>query len=108
MAPFSPPTAISPSTFHLTFSKALRTYKKRTKIDILLDALAFVFQSCNTSAAALSVLKQQVQVQSWSDDEGLMTSLSPSVDSLYSISSCIEPGAGLVTTHRRLFNVCFT
>lgn len=98
MAPISLPMgSVGLPTFQLTFNKAMRAYKKRTKIDIHLDPLAFVFQSCNDSAAALSVLQQQAQVQSWSDNEGLMSSLRPSVDKLYLISSCIEPGVGLVT-----------
>ena len=91
---------ISLSDFHLRFSEAIRTYHKRTKNDLLFHPLASLFQSCNDSTVALSLLQRHAQVSRplapRISDEQLKSLLSPTLSGLYNISLNGDEGVGLV------------
>jgi len=93
------PSTIAPSNFQLTFSDALRTYKRRTREDLLLHPLAARLQMCNSPRAALSVLQDQAKPfgHSQSSEEGLTRWLGPTVNVLYSLSISVEEDIGLVS-----------
>ena len=73
----------------------MRTYSRRTKIDLVLHPLAAVFQSCNDPGVALSVF-QHAAHQPRIDDEGLKALLSSTLTGLYAISPSVKEGVGLV------------
>jgi hypothetical protein len=89
------------SSFQSTFSNALRTYKRRTKEDLLLLPLAARLQTCDSPVAVLSVLQEESQQSqafdpSRSGDEGWYKWLSPTVNVLFALSPSVEEGVGLV------------
>ena len=92
------PTASTSSNFRLIINNALDKYKKRTKSDLLAHPLAAQLQSCNSPRDILAVLQQQVQGldQSRSSDERWSRRLDPTVNVLYTLSSTLAAGAGLV------------
>ena len=93
------PTVSSPSSnFQLIINNALDKYKKRTKNDLLVHPLAAQLQLCNSPSAIRSVLQQQVQGfdQSRSSDERWSRWLDPTVNILYTLSSTVAAGVGLV------------
>ena len=91
------PTASS-SNFQLIINNALDKYKKRTKNDLLAHPLAAQLQSCDSPNAILAVLQQQVHGldQSRSGDERWSRWLDPTVNVLYTLSSTLAAGVGLV------------
>jgi hypothetical protein len=91
-------TASSSSTFQLIINSALDKYKKRTKNDLLAHPLATQLQLCNSPSAILDILQQQVQEldQSRSNDERWSRWLDPTVNILYTLSSTVAAGVGLV------------
>jgi hypothetical protein len=99
-SPMSPPfpPAMAASAFQSSFSYALRSYKKRTREDLLLHPLAARLQSCNSPGDALSVLQEQAQAfdQSPSGEERLTEWLGSTVNVLCSLSSSLGDGVGLV------------
>lgn len=101
------PPVIPPSKFQLTFSDALESYKTRTGKDLLLHPLAARLQSCNSSGAILSVLREQAQAidQSWNRDEKLAMWLSSTVDVIYALSSNLGESVGLVIIGACLFKL---
>ena len=80
------------ASFHSKLNNAMHAYKKRTKKDILLDPLVVVFQTCNDSDSAFSVLREQPQLESWNGNDELMTALRLTIQTLYAISLGIGPG----------------
>lgn len=95
----APPVPVTPpSSFQSTFTHALRAYKKRTREDLILHPLAARLQSCDSPNAILAVLQEQARAvdQSWSTDEKLAMWLDPIVNVLYSLSSSLGEGVGLV------------
>ena len=92
------PTASSSSNFQLIINNALDKYKKRTKNDLLAHPLAAQLQSCDSPNAILAVLQQQVHGldQSRSGDERWSRWLDPTVNVLYTLSSTLAAGVGLV------------
>ena len=96
------PTASSSSNhasnFQLIINNALDKYKKRTKHDLLAHPLAVQLQSCNIPSDILSVLQQQVQGldQALGSDERWSRWLEPTVNVLYTLSSTLAAGVGLV------------
>ena len=91
-------TSSSSSNFELIINNALDKYKKRTKNDLLAHPLAAQLQSCDSPAAILAILHQQVQGsdQSQSGDERWSRWLDPTINVLYALSSTLGAGVGLV------------
>ena len=92
-------TAVSSTNFQLVINDALRVYKKRTKKDLLSLPLASELQGCNSSAAILAILQQQVQglEPSRSSDDRRTKWLVPTVKVLYTFSATLEERVGLVS-----------
>jgi hypothetical protein len=90
--------AASSSKFQLIISNALDTYKERTKKDLLTHPLAARLQACDTPAAILAMLQEQVQGldQSQRGDERWSKWLDPTVNVLFAFSTTIEAGVSLV------------
>ncbi|KAI0268068.1 hypothetical protein BGY98DRAFT_1180498 [Russula aff. rugulosa BPL654] len=86
------------SNFQLVINNALDEYKKRTKKDLLAHPLVTDLQSCNTPSAILSVLQHQVQGldESQRSDDRWTRWLDPTVNVLFTLSSTLGEGVGLV------------
>jgi len=96
--PHTQPIASSSSNFGRLFNDALKSYKKQTKHDLLAHPLAAQLQACDSPAAILALLSQQVQElnQSRTRDERLSKWLDPTVNVLYAFSATLGEGVGLV------------
>lgn len=95
------PTASS-SNFNVIFEKALREYKKKTKQDITAHPLAVQFQACDSPAAILAILQDQVDQfnQSRSRDERLQRWLNPTINVLHAFTETLSEGVSLVNINR--------
>ena len=91
-------TASSSSSFRLIINNALEAHEKRTKKNILFHRLAEQLQTCDSPAAILLLLQQQVQEinSSQSGDERLTKWLDPTVKVLYAFTQVLGEGVGLV------------
>ena len=91
----------SSSNFQLIINNALDAYKKRTTKDLRAHPLAAQLQTCESPAAILAVLQQQVQGldQSWNTDERWIKWLDPTVNVLYAFSEILGAGVSLVCQH---------
>ena len=89
------------STFSLAFSHALRVYKERVKIDLLLHPLAVKLQLCDSPYAVISVLQEQAGAI----DQSLKKVLHPTVNAIYAFSSSLQ-GSGLVNIRACSFGTC--
>jgi hypothetical protein len=80
-------------------NNALKAYEKRTKQDLLAHPLASQLQACDSPAAILAVLQQQVQGldQSRNSDDRLTKWLDPTINVLYTLSATLGEGVGLVS-----------
>jgi len=96
--PHTQPIASSSSNFERLFNDALKSYKKRTNHDLLAHPLAAQLEACDSPAAILALLSQQVQElnQSRTRDERLSKWLDPTVNVLYAFSATLGEGVGLV------------
>ena len=94
----TPSTAASSSNFQLIIHNALKEYQKRTKNDLLLHPLAAQLQTCDSPAAILTILQQQVQgsSQSRSSDDRWTKWLDPTVNVLFALSATVGAGVSLV------------
>ena len=83
-------------------------YQKRTKKDLRTHPLAARIQTCNSPAAIVAVLHEQVQGldQSQSTDERWTKWLDLTVNVLQAFSSILEAGASLVCFNTYLFEFC--
>lgn len=93
------PTAIaSSSNFNVIFEKALKSYKTKTKQNIITHPLITQLQACNSPSDILTILQEQVQQfeQSRSGDERLWRWLNPTINVLYAFSATLGQGVGLV------------
>jgi hypothetical protein len=92
------PTATSSSDFQLIINNALDTYKKRTKKDLLAHPFAARLRTCDSPAAVLAVLQEQVQGldQTQRGDERWSKWLDPTVNVLFAFSETLRAGVGLV------------
>ena len=97
----SPMAMPGPSTFQSTFSHALRVYKERVKIDLLLHPLAVQLQLCDSSHAVISVLQEQAGAI----DQSLKKVLHPTVNAIYAFSSSLQ-GFGMVNICACSFGTC--
>jgi hypothetical protein len=88
----------SSSNFQLVFDAALKAYEKKTKSNLLTHPLAAQLQPCDSPTAILSVLQDLIQQfdRRRSSDERLTNWLTPTVNVLYSFSSTLGQGVGLV------------
>ena len=92
-------TASSSSlNFQLIINNALDKYTKRTGNDLLVHPLATQLQSCDSPSAILAVLQQQFQGpdQFRSGDDRWSRWLDPTIHVLYTLSSTVGAGVGLV------------
>ena len=94
----SNPTASPSSNFQLIINNALDTYKKRTKNDLLTHPLAAKLQTSKSPSQILAVLQEQVQGldQSHRSDERWTRWLDPTVNVLYTLSTTLGEGVGVV------------
>jgi hypothetical protein len=97
----SPMAMPGPSTFQSTISHALRVYKERVKIDLLLHPLAVQLQLCDSSHAVISVLQEQAGAI----DQSLKKVLHPTVNAIYAFSSSLQ-GFGMVYICACSFGTC--
>ncbi|KAF8262395.1 hypothetical protein EI94DRAFT_1704804 [Lactarius quietus] len=91
------PTAASLANFQSIFHASLKAYEKHTKKDLLAHPLAVQFHNCDTPAAILAVLQDQVQEfeQSRRLDERLTKWLDPTVNVLLAFSNALGEGVSL-------------
>jgi hypothetical protein len=94
-----PSTSTSRSNFASIFNAALEMYKRKTKEDLASHPLLPSLQSCDSPDAILAVLRQQIPAfsQSQSGDDALTKWVTPMVNVLYSFSSTLGGGVGLVS-----------
>ena len=92
------PTATSSSDFQLVINKALDTYKKRTKKDLLAHPFAARLRTCDSPAAILAILQEQVEGldQTQRGDERWSKWLDPTVNVLFAFSEALGAGVSLV------------
>jgi hypothetical protein len=97
-------TAASSNNFQQIFNNALKAYERRTKNDLLAHPLAAQLQACQSPAAVLAILHQQVQEldQSRSSDERWSKWLDPTVNVLFAFSAALGEGVGLVCLSMRI------
>ena len=78
----------------------MKAYEKRTKKDLLAHPLAAQLQTCDSPAAILAVLQQQLEVsgldQSQSGDDRWTKWLDPTVNVLFAFSATVGAGVSLV------------
>jgi hypothetical protein len=98
------PTPSSSSNLQAIFVASLKEYEKKTKQDLVTHPLMAQFQTCNSPADILTVLRAQVQQfeQSTSGDDKLTKWLSPTINVLYAFSSALGAGVGLVSSLRTI------
>jgi hypothetical protein len=94
-----PSTSTSHSNFVSIFNAALETYKRKTKKDLASHPLLPSLQSCESSEAVLTVLREQIPAfsQSQNGDDRLTKWVTPTVNVLYSFSATLGGGIGLVS-----------
>ena len=95
----------SSSNFQLIINNALDVYQKRTKKDPLLHPLASQLEACDSPAAILAALEQQVQGldQSRNSDDRWTKWLGPTVNILCTLSDTLGEGVGLVSFPTRAY-----
>ncbi|KAF8258094.1 hypothetical protein EI94DRAFT_1755724 [Lactarius quietus] len=91
-------TAADSSRFQAIFQAAVTSYQKQTKKDIHAHPLASQLQSCDSTAAILNILQDQVREfdKSRSGDERLTKWMGPTVNVLVAFSATVSGGVGLV------------
>ena len=110
-----PSASTSQSNFVSVFNAGFETYKRKTKKDLASHPLLPTLQSCDSPEAVLTVLREQIPAfnQSQNGEDGLTKWVTPTVNVLYSFSSTIGGGLGLVNItlfpHVRFgSNICFS
>jgi hypothetical protein len=96
----------SPSNFRTIFVAAIKVYEKKMKTDLLTHPLATQLQSCNSSSDILAVLHDKVNEfdQSRSHNKRLSNWLNPTINVLYTFSTTLGGGVGLVSSTGRLLS----
>ena len=91
-------TAEASSRFQAIFQAAFKSYQKQTKNDLLAHPLASQLQNCDSTAAILTILHDQVHEfdKSRSGDERFTKWLSPTVNVLCAFSATVSGGISLV------------
>ena len=97
MSHFHPTSAAS--SLQPVINNALEAYKKRTRNDLLTHPLFSQLEACNSPAAILAVLQQQVQGFGQSPDRNdrWVKWLYPTVNVIYTLSDSLGEGDGLVS-----------
>jgi hypothetical protein len=92
------PVPSASSNLRAIFVASLKEYEKKMKEDLLTHPLMAKLQTCNSPTDILAVLRTQIQKfeQSSSGDNKLTRWLNPTVNVLYSFSSALGAGVGLV------------
>ena len=95
----TPTVTASSLNFKAIFEKALKVYNKKTKQDLTAHPLSVQLEGCDSPAAILTILQDQVDQfkQSRSGDERLQRWLSPTINVLYAFSGTLGEGISLVT-----------
>ena len=98
-----PSTSTSYSNFVPIFNAALESYKRKTKKDLTSHPLLPTLQSCDSSEAILTVLREQIPAfnQSQNVDDGLTKWVTPTVNVLCAFSDTLGQGIGLVSIYSR-------
>ena len=93
-----PKPTVSNSNFNLIFEKALKEYKKKTKQPLTTHPLATQLDKCDSPAAILAILQDQVDQfnQSQSRDERLQRWLSPTINVLLAFTETLGAGISMV------------
>src|ERR1700744_2851425 len=106
-------SASSESPFQIIFQAELKSYQKQTKKDLLTHPLASQLQSCDSTAAILAILRDQVREfeKNSAGDERLTKWLGPTVNVLNAFSATVSGGVSLVSFYlsqckRRVSHVC--
>ena len=86
------------SNFRDIFSASIKEYEKTTKKDLLTHPLMAQLQACKSPAAIIELLRSQAEKveQTTSADDKLIKWLDPIVNVLFSSSSVISAGVGMV------------
>ncbi|KAN0133554.1 Ankyrin repeat-containing domain protein [Lactarius tabidus] len=94
----TPTTATPSSNFNVIFDKALKAYKVKTKQDLATHPLAKQLNLCDSPAAILTILQDQVRhfEKSRSGDERLRRWLGPTINVLYAFTETLGVGVGIV------------
>jgi hypothetical protein len=99
----TPPTALpatssSLANFQAVFHTSLKAYEKHTKQDLLAHPLVVRLHNCDSPAAILTILRDQVQEfeQSRILDQRLTKWLDPTVNVLLAFSEALGAGVSLV------------
>jgi hypothetical protein len=100
-----PSTSTSHSDFAFIFNAALEAYKRKTRKDLASHPLLPSLQSCDSSEAILTVLREQIPGfnESQNGDDGLTKWVTPTVNVLYSLSGALGGIVGLVNI--RMFSL---
>ena len=93
-----PATTASTSNFNVIFEKALKAYKNKTRQRLTTHPLATQLDKCDSPAAILAILQDQVDQfnQSRSSDERLRRWLSPTINVLLAFTETLGEGISLV------------
>src|SRR5713101_7857937 len=89
----------SSSNFQFIFNASLQAYDNKTKNKLLDHPLATQLQSCDSPNAVLSILQDLIQQfdQRRTSDARSKNWLNPTVNVLYTFSSILGEGVGLVS-----------
>jgi hypothetical protein len=96
----TPPMATSSSNYQSIFDNALESYKKRTGKDLASDPILRRLETCHSPDDVLVILRGLILEcdQSRSSNSNLTKWLNPTVNVLYTLSTTIGEGVGLVST----------
>ena len=95
----TPVKTTASSNFQDIFQAALESYQKQTKKDLLTHPLASQLQSCGSTTAVLTILRDQVREfeKTSEGDERLTKWLGPTVNVLNAFSAAVSGGVSLVS-----------
>ncbi|KAI9443877.1 hypothetical protein H4582DRAFT_1807187, partial [Lactarius indigo] len=101
----TPATTPSSSNFKLIFEKAIKEYNKKTKRDLTAHPIATQLQPCDSPAAILTILQEQVDQfkQSRTADERLHKWLNPTINVLYAFSQTLGEGIVISFIYREVY-----
>ena len=101
-SPTALPTSSSLANFQAIFHASLNAYKKYTKQDLLAHPLVVQLHNCDSPAAIMTILQEQVQdfEQSRILDQRLTKWLDPTVNVLLAFSNALGEGVSLVRLNK--------
>lgn len=93
------PATLSRSNYQLIFDNALAAYQNKTGKDLASDPLLRRLEACNSSDAALALLREKIPGfdQSSSVNDKFTKRLIPMMNVLYTLSSAIAGATSLVS-----------